>query len=132
MRTFAGRPLRIHSCLRPYSGESLLVGSHSRHCEMKLTKESSGTSLSFTMIYFSLSSFCCGVSTSNCCWPAFSFNWENKCFLYETWRTLGGTMPITSMMSWSCSLSLVPGKRGKPVKSSIMMQPMLHMSMACV
>jgi len=49
-------------------------------------------------------------------------------FLCESLRTSFDGMPMTSMISWSYSLSLVPGKRGNPVKSSIMMQPKLHMS----
>jgi hypothetical protein len=70
------------------------------------------------------------VRTSNGAGLAFSLSCENKCFLYEIYSTFPGTMPITSIINCNYSLSLVPGKRGKPVNSSIMMHPMLHISIA--
>lgn len=124
-----GSPFTIHSCYNPSSGESLFFGSHSRHLPMKLTNEGSGLSyLSLFMMYLNLSSFCSLVSTSSGAGTALSLNWENNCFLYEQFKTYFEGMPITSMISWSCSFSFVPGNNGKPVYNSIMMQPKLHIS----
>lgn len=39
-------------------------------------------------------------------------------------------IPKTSMMQASCSCSFSPGKMGKPVYNSAIMQPKLHMSIA--
>jgi len=82
-----GKPLIIHSCCRPSSGVNLFLGSHSKHRPMKFTKESSGASRNFYMIYFSLSSFWSSVKTSNGAGTALSLNYENNYFRYEFFKT---------------------------------------------
>ena len=133
-RTPGGRPLSIHSWLSPSSGVNLLRGSHSRQRLIMSTKRGSGTSRSFSIMYLSLFSFSRSEITSRGAGTAvFSFlNCLKSCFLVDRLNTLALGMPITSIMSWIYSRSLVPGKSGNPVKSSIMMQPNDHMSICCV
>jgi hypothetical protein len=79
-------------------------------------------------MYLSLSSFCSYVRISNGAGTALSLNYENNCFLWDLSRTLFDGIPITSIINYNYSFSLVPGKRGKPVYSSIIMHPKLHIS----
>jgi hypothetical protein len=123
-----GSPLIIHSWFRPSSGVNLFLGSHSRQRAIRLTKLGSGFSLNLTMMYRILSSFYSWLSTAMGSGTAPSLNWVNKCFLVERANTLWLGMPMTSIINCIYSRSLVPGKSGNPVNSSIMMQPNDHMS----
>jgi hypothetical protein len=80
------------------------------------------------MMYLILSSFYSYVSTSEGAGTALSLNYVNKCFLCATYSTLFEGIPITSIINCNYSLSFVPGNNGNPVNNSIMMHPMLHMS----
>jgi len=123
-----GRPFTIHSCCNPSSGVNLFFGSHSRHLPMKFTNDESGISLSLFIIYFSLSSFYSCVRISKGAGTALSLNYVNNYFLYDLSRTLLDGMPITSIINYNYSFSLVPGNKGNPVYSSIIMHPKLHIS----
>ena len=112
---FGGRPLMIHSCWRPSSGESLFLGSHSKQLAIKFTKLGSGVSLNLFIMYVSLSSFYSWVRTSSGAGTALSLNYEKRPFLVDLSRTDLEGIPITSIISYSYSFSLVPGNRGKPV-----------------
>jgi hypothetical protein len=97
---------------------------------MRLTKLGSGTSLNFCITYFNRSSFWWFVRT----WLLLaagtavfsSLNYLNRFLRVARDKTELLGWPITSITSCICSRSLVPGKRGNPVKSSIRMQPKEH------
>jgi len=122
--------LRIHSWPRPSSGLIRFRGSHSRHRLIKSTNYGSGVSLSFSMIYLRRFYFSRSVITSSGAGTAVLsvLNYLKRCFRVERDSTLAFGIPITSMMSWICSRSFVPGNRGNPVNSSIMMHPKDHIS----
>lgn len=128
--------MRIHSWFKPSSGVNRFSGSHSRHLAIRFTNSGSGTSLSLVMIYLSRSSFSLSFKTSD---PfaagtavLSSLNYVNMSFRVDLWSTESLGFPITSITSCICSRSFVPGNKGKPVKSSISMQPNDHISIYSV
>ena len=58
---------------------------------------------------------------------------SKKILLLVDWsKTYSGGIPLSSIISESCSYSFSPGNIGYPVKSSTRIQPKLHMSIAGV
>ena len=57
-----------------------------------------------------------------------SFSSKNSFFLVAWIKTLGGGIPLTSIIRDNYSCSLSPGNIGYPVNSSTKMHPKLHMS----
>ena len=120
----------IHSCWRASSGEILCLGSHSKHLSMKSMKEG----LEFWRI------MCRDFESGILHLPlelgvriGSSVLGSKNIFLrVDCSRTESGGIPLTSIIIDNYSISLSPGKIGNPVKSSIKMQPKLHMSIAVV